>query len=274
MIKQWIVVLLFAVTSTNAIAAQIEVFDCLIEPAQMVEIASPVSGMLDRVYAGRGDIVKRGQKLAHLESSVEAAALELAHFKSEATAALDSAHSKVDYTQQKFKRHQDMQTLNFMSVQERDDAENEMKLAEGELKQAQESKAQAFLEWKHQKALLAQRTVYSPFNGVVARQMAYPGEVIEPSGDKKVIMTLAQLDPLKVYVILPAEKFSYVGKGMTVTVKPEMASETDYQAQVRVVDRLIDAGSATFGVFLELENPGMKIPSGIHCQASFDFKNN
>jgi len=36
-------------------------FDCLIEPAQMVELGSPVTGRIDRVDVKRGDLVKKMQ---------------------------------------------------------------------------------------------------------------------------------------------------------------------------------------------------------------------
>ena len=58
-------------------------YDCLIEPAQTVELGTPVTGMVDKVLVQRGDRVKRGQVLAILESHAEQAAADLAHYKSQ-----------------------------------------------------------------------------------------------------------------------------------------------------------------------------------------------
>ena len=58
-------------------------FDCLIEPTQAVEIGSPVSGLLDKVYVARGDKVQKGQPIAMLESQAEQAAADLARYKSQ-----------------------------------------------------------------------------------------------------------------------------------------------------------------------------------------------
>jgi hypothetical protein len=38
------------------------------------------------------------------------------------------------------------------------------------------------------------------------------------------------------------------------------------EATVRVVDRVLDAASGTFGVRLEVPNPNLAIPAGIRCR--------
>jgi hypothetical protein len=40
-------------------------------------------------------------------------------------------------------------------------------------------------------------------------------------------------------------------------------------ATVKVIDRLLDAASGTFGVRLELANRQHRIPAGIRCSARF-----
>ena len=60
-------------------------FDCLIEPGKIVDVGSPVSGIIAKVYAERGDMVKLGQPLSRLNSAVEQAALELARTRANST---------------------------------------------------------------------------------------------------------------------------------------------------------------------------------------------
>ena len=42
-----------------------------------------------------------------------------------------------------------------------------------------------------------------------------------------------------------------------------------YSAKVTVVDKLVDAASGTFGVRLELPNPGNQLPAGLKCRINF-----
>lgn len=261
--------LLALILWTNAQSAAM--FDCLIEPTQTVDIGSPVIGLLDKVYVRRGDRVTKGQVIASLESTAEAASTELARLKSEMVAPSKTAESKIEFSKRKYQRRRDMQSLNFMSAQERDEAESEMKLAEAELQLAQENKQIAKQELQQQSSLLNLRTIRSPFDGVVVNQFLYPGEIVEPSGQKKSILKLAQLDPLRVYVILPMSEFGKVKSGMKVDVSPELPVGGHYSGRVKIIDRVVDAASGTFGVFLEIANPKLTVPAGVKCRAEFPF---
>ena len=55
-------------------------------------------------------------------------------------------------------------------------------------------------------------------------------------------------------------------KGDTATVRLESAIGGSYPAKVVVVDRMLDAASATFGVRLELANGERGVPAGIRCK--------
>jgi len=244
-------------------------FDCLIEPTQAIDVGSPVAGLLDKVYVRRGDRVAAGQVLATLESQAEQAAAELARYKSQASGPTMTAESKIEFSKRKFQRRMQMAAEKLMSPQERDDAEAEYKLAEAELQVAKENKEVAHIEHKQQSGLLALRTIRSPFDGVVADQLLYPGEVVESTGNKKTILKLAQLDPLRVHVILPMAAFRKVSLGMTAQVYPEMPIGGSYSAKVKIVDKLIDAASGTFAAFLEMRNPRLSIPVGVKCKAEF-----
>jgi len=252
--------------------AQSASFDCMIEPTQTVDISSPVIGLLDKVNVRRGDKVHKGQVIANLESTAETASAELARYKSEMTAPTITAESKIAFTKQKFERLRDMRAQNFLSQQEQDEAEANLKQAEAELKLAQENKQVAKLEWQQQSSLLELRTLRSPFDGVVVNQFLYPGETVEPSGQNKAILKLAQLNPLRVYVILPVSAFGKVKRGMKVSVEPELPVGGRYTGSVNTIDRIVDAASGTFGVFLEIANPRLDVPAGVKCKADFPIK--
>lgn len=246
-------------------------FDCMIEPSQTVDIRSPVVGLLEAVMSHRGDKVRKGQIIASLEQGAERASTELARYKSEMVGPKRAAEVKLEFANRKYERRRDMKADKFMSAQESDDAEVEMQLAAAEVQQAKENKQIAKIEWEQQRALLSLRTLVSPFDGVVVDQLLFPGEVVEPSPDKKPILKLAQLDPLLVHVILPFSVFGQVKTDMVVDVFPELPVGGVYKGKVKIIDRLMDAASGTFGVFLEIANSSLDIPSGIRCGAAFPF---
>lgn len=220
-----------------------QAYDCLIEPHQMVDLGTPVTGLLEQVLVGRADRITKGQPLARLESRAERAASELARFKSELTGPAQLARKKIEFARLKYGRRQVMTRENLMPAQERDDAEAELRLAEAEFKVATENRQIARLEHEQQQGLLALREIQSPFDGVVVEQLAFAGEVVEPGAGKRGILR--------------------------VEVLPELAGKGPYLATVKSVDRLLNAASGTFVVLLELANPKLEIPAGITCEARF-----
>lgn len=45
--------------------------------------------------------------------------------------------------------------------------------------------------------------------------------------------------------------------------------DRNYQAQVRRIDPVADAASGTYGIWLEMPNPDLTIPSGVRCKIDF-----
>lgn len=259
-----------AVACASASAAAQAGHDCLVEPAQTVDVGSPATGLLEKVLVRRGDRVTQGQVLAVLESRAEAAATELARLKSEAKGPQQAAREKMEFAQRKFQRRSEMAAQKLGSVQERDDAEAELAQARAELLLAQEAVQQARQEYQQQSSMLALRTVRSPFSGVVVDQMLWPGEIVDSGSSKRAILKLAQLDPLRVRVIVPMKFFGGIKPGSSVEITPELSGARGGQtATVRSVDRLVDAASGTFTVIAEMPNRQLEVPAGVRCKARF-----
>ncbi len=214
--------------------------DCLVEPFMVVQVGSPVDGVVEEVTVDRGDFVKKGQVVARLASGVEAASVEL-------------SRSRVEFDRRKVERNETLFQKQLISAQERDEMVTEARLHEGELKKDLE--------------ILRLRTIVSPIDGVVAERRLAPGELVR--SDKSVALKLAQLDPLSVEVIAPAEMFGSIRVGMTGSVNLAPYFPGTFKATVAVVDRLIDPASGTFWVRLQLPNPANKIPAGIRCRVQF-----
>jgi RND family efflux transporter MFP subunit len=239
---------------------------CLIQPFQEAEVGAQVVGIIDRVMVERGDLVKKGQPVALLNSDVERAAMAAAKLRAEATAELQAAASNHDFAQKKKVRTTDLYRQNFVSQQVRDQASTEADVAEMRLKQAREQMRQAQQEYTLAQAQLAQRTIRSPFTGVVVERYLHEGERVE----EKPIVKVATVDPLRVEVIVPATYFNKIKQGMSASVKPEMADVELRTGKVVVVDRVIDAASNSFRVRLELPNPENELPPGLRCKVEFD----
>lgn len=244
-------------------------FDCVIEPKQVLELRSPIEGLIERVNVDRGDRVQKGQELVVLDSSVERAAAAIARQRAEMDGAVRSSESRVEFSTKKFQRAQNLHGQNYLSAQARDEAATEQRLAESELREALDNRQLAKLELMRQQEIIRLKTIRSPISGIVMERVQHPGELAEAGVGRKPILKLAEIDTLHVEVLLPAAAYGKVSPGMEVEVLPEVPPGSRHSATVKVIDRLLDAASGTFGVRLELPNRQHKLPAGIRCIARF-----
>jgi len=102
----------------------------------------------------------------------------------------------------------------------------------------------------------------------VVQVLQKPGE-FSSTNIKDPIVKLAEIDPLYVEVILPVALYGKIKIGHRATVLPEQPIGGSYSATVKMVDRVIDAASGTFGIRLELPNRNREIPAGARCRVRF-----
>ena len=260
-----LLIALLPALNCNAQAVEDGSLDCLIEPLMVVQIGSRADGVLEEVLVDRGDDVSRGQLLAALDSLPERAALELARQRASEDVGVRSSQVKLAFGQRRADRYAGVHLADAVTELEKDEMVTAAWLARLQVDEAHANRLIASLEMARVEALLQQRRIVSPLNGVVVERLMNPGERVTDTP----ILTLAQIDPLKVEVIVPVALLGSVRVGATATVHPEAPMGGEYLATVTVVDRVIDARSGTFGVRLELPNPDHALPGGLRCRVRF-----
>ncbi len=213
-------------------------FQCLMAAEKVVSISPPVSGVVKQVYVERGDKIKKGQVLARLKAEVEQAEVDL-------------ARAQKAFSQRKLQRNKQLFKDSIVSEVAVDEAETEAKLIELEVRKAE--------------VLLIQKTIRSPVSGIVISRSVSDGQFVSTEE----IVKIAKINPLFVEVVLPVAEFGKVTVGSEATVFPEAPVNGEYLAKVVVVDPIIDAGSGTFGIRLELPNPKNILPAGLNCMVKF-----
>jgi RND family efflux transporter MFP subunit len=254
-----------AIWASGAAANEISTFDCVIQPTEVVELSSSVPGIIDTISVDRSDPVEEGQVVAKLQSDVEQAQVELSKQRAGFEGEIESKRASRDFAKRSRQRTQKLFNKKAVPFHVLDEAKTDAILAETELRTAEQNKRMAELELDRAEATLALRTVRSPISGVVVERLKSPGEFVED----KPILRIAQLDPLRVEVIVPVGRFGTIATGMRAEVTPELTKRRKYIAQVTIVDKVVDAASGTFGVRLELPNPGNIIPGGLRCSLTF-----
>jgi RND family efflux transporter MFP subunit len=263
--KKLCFLVLLATTAMPEVARS-ETFDCLIEPRLKLELAAPAAGVLKEVLVDRGDRVQRGDVVARLDSTVEEATVALDKARAASEAAVASRSARVEFLTVKRDRVRQLQTRGTIAQAELDEAEAELAVATADLADAQDQRRTARLEYDRSVAILNQRSIRSPIDGVVVERRLAGGEY---TYDQAPILVLAEIDPLNVEVYLPISAFPKIRRGMIAFVRPAEPIGDNYRAAVETVDMVFDARSDTFGIRLNLPNPDYRIPAGLRCEVEF-----
>jgi membrane fusion protein (multidrug efflux system) len=107
----------------------------------------------------------------------------------------------------------------------------------------------------------------APYSGIVTGRYYNEGELFSPTPNtpsgKPAIITLMQIDRLKVYVSLPEEYLPHGKRGLPATLKTEVYPEKEFPGSVFRIYPTIDATTKTFRVEIHIPNgdellrPGM-----------------
>ena len=247
-------------------ATAVQSFDCVMDPSLTINLGAAVPGLLQEVLVDRGDEVRAGDIVARLSSSVERETERLIEMQAENESALEAQRARVGFLIQRLTRTQALADRGIATVDLLQEIEAEVEVGRSLLRQAEMDQAIAQQDLVRTRAAIGLRDIRSPIEGLVVARHLAPGEYLQSEAK---IVTIVALDPLYVEAFMPVSMFGQVVIGDTATVRPSAPFELAYSARVTVVDRVFDAASGTFGVRLELENPGLTLPAGHRCVVEF-----
>ncbi|MES9906673.1 MAG: efflux RND transporter periplasmic adaptor subunit [Sedimenticola sp.] len=240
-------------------------YPCLVEPHMEVNLSTAVEGVLASVTVSKGDKVEKGAVVAMLESDIERLFVEQAQARAEATSIIDAREVSLAASSKRYERVAKLSKQKFVSPDELDELKSAVDISRLELKTEKENNRLARIELKRARAELAQRTIRSPLNGVVVERYLNPGEFAQAQP----IVRIAELNPLNVEAVLPGDDYGKVQVGMLASVHLLGAYRRTIEADVTIVEKVIDAASGTFGVRVEITNEDYKIPAGLECTLTF-----
>jgi RND family efflux transporter MFP subunit len=238
---------------------------CLVKPKQVVQLGSTVFGVLAELRVDRSDVVSKGEIIGKLDTSVEEAQVALDKFRAKNATALRSAQADLSWNQRELDRRQKLANNMWSKINDVDEARTKVEQDQIAIDKAEDDQKIAVLEAARSQAQYDLKLIRSPLNGVVTEVKLLPGEFISETTP---IVTLAQVDPLTVDLVLPSKRYGSLKVGDMVELRLAPPVAKIVQSRIEVVDPVIDAASDTFRVRLALDNPNNAIPAGIRCIAN------
>jgi RND family efflux transporter MFP subunit len=116
--------------------------------------------------------------------------------------------------------------------------------------------------------------VVAPFDGVLTSRNIDVGDLIDAGngGAAKALFTIAQIDPLRLYVFVPQLYAQQVKVGDAVTVSLAERHGETYEGTIARTARAIDAATRTMQVEIRVPNPKDALISGAFVQVLLPIK--
>lgn len=241
-------------------AASLEGFT---EPMRVVEVAAAEPGVVAAVEVAEGDVVKAGQVLAVLDSTVLQASLRSARSLAAGGARLRAAEVVQRLSSTRLKRLEGLAASGNARGDELAMARAEADKAAAEVAAAHEAREYEQRRVAEIEARIAERTLKSPLAGVVSRVHYDVGEFIALNSMHAV--TVLQLDPLRLplFVAPPIAAAMRVGAAVEISC----SGGPPRPARVSYIAPIIDPESNTLRVRLDVANPAGELRSGERCTA-------
>ena len=231
----------------NRDVLQIGTYTATVEPENINNISSSTPNRIKEILVDEGYNVAKGQTVAILDD-VNTTSYEI----QVANAQASLATIKQDYdravklleigggTQQSV----DQMKLQLIS------AENNLAAAERSLKNIKEN-----------------TVLVSPISGVVTARNYDPGDM---TGALPII-TVAQVNPVKIVINVPESELSKVTKGMAAHITFDTYGDEIFEGYITMVSPTVDTNSRTFGVEIGLQNKDNRILPGMFGRVKLEL---
>jgi RND family efflux transporter MFP subunit len=246
--------------------ARMDELDCVVQPNAIVKLGSAEPGIVSELVMQRGDVVRKGQVVARLDSPLQALAVELAKIKAESDVEVRSSRARLEFRALEYDRMEKLHERKVTPTKKFEEADIEKQLAELTVETAMLQQKQAKVELRQAQERLERRSIRSSVDGIVIKLSVNAGEYVY---EQVSLATVAAIDPLYVEVFAPLVYFDRLKVGTWFEIDLEAPIGGTHRAKVIVIDRVFDAASKTFGVRLELPNPGNQLPAGLNCRIRF-----
>jgi len=140
--------------------------------------------------------------------------------------------------------------------------------------QAQANLAAAEANVARLRSLQGFNKVVAPFDGVVTRRDVDVGDLVDAGngGAGKALFSVAQIDPLRLYVYVPQAYAHLVKVGDAVTVTLAERAGEEYRGTIANTARAIDTTTRTMQVEIRVPNPKGGLIAGSYVQVSLPIK--
>jgi membrane fusion protein (multidrug efflux system) len=203
---------------------------------ESVTVRPEVAGRIAAINFQEGQRVAKGAVLVRLDPTINEAEVQ-------------QARANLKLARSKYERAVDLAKSNFISGQARDEAENNLRVAEAAL---------ALVE-----ARLAKTEIKAPFSGVIGLRSVSVGDYVKEGAD---IVNLESIDLLKVDFRVPEVYMRQVKAGQALQVSLDAYPGQTFEGRVFAVNPLVDAAGRAVVIRAQVKNADASLRPGMFAR--------
>ncbi len=226
-----------------------------LRPVEQAEVGAKTIGYLDAVLVDRGDRVRKGQLLATVRPS------DLPDQLQAERGSLAQIQANLALARSNLERAKQLSPDGLVSQQELQQAQSAVAAAEA-AEAASRSRIGALA------VRLGETSIFSPLDGVVLTRRLDPGALVGPGGSGGTILTVAQTDPLRLFVSVNEREAPAVRLGQSAVVELDGFPGRSFDGKVVRLSPAFDAATRTLDAEVQLPNPNGELRIGMYGRAS------
>ncbi|MEN8838607.1 MAG: efflux RND transporter periplasmic adaptor subunit [Celeribacter marinus] len=242
-----------------------------IEPTNLVEISSELSGTIVDVFADYNDVVTAGQVLAKLDT-VQLDAQMAVQVASHAAAAaqLENARASLLEAQADFDIVKRLDERGVTSQANLTTAEAALSRAQANVASAQANLDLAQAQLEAQEAILSKAMIVSPITGIVLDRAVDAGQIVAASLSAPELFTIAEdLSQMELQVDVAEADIGRISVGDIARFSVDAYDDETFPAQISMVRYASDStdGLVTYKAILSVENDALLLRPGMTATA-------
>ncbi len=224
-----------------------------IEPINQVSVGAQVSGIISNIYVDYNSVVKQGQLLAQIDTSLMAAELRSAE------ASLESSKAEYEYQDKNFARQKSLWEQKLISDTDYEQAKYNY---DRSLSSYNKSKADIVKARKN----LGYTTINSPIDGVVMSRAVEEGQTVASSFNTPELFTIANdLRKMRVIADVDEAEIGEVKQGQRAVFTVDAFPDDSFEGEVTQVriQPTTESNVVTYEVVVDAPNPDLKLLPGL-----------
>ena len=218
---------------------QIGTYTATVEPEMINNISSSTPNRIKEILVDEGYNVSKGQTVAILDDvNITSYELQVAN-----------AEANLANVKQNYDRAKKLLEIGGGTQQNVDQMQLQLTNAENTLASAQRTL----------KNVKENTVLVSPISGVVTARNYDPGDMTGALP----IVTVAQVNPVKIIINIPESELSKIYKGMPASITFDTYGDEEFEGKITMVSPTVDTNSKTFGVEIGLQNKEGKVLPGM-----------